>query len=78
LRAQETSVIEILAAGPDTTALQQILSNSAQVTSTPSGIRIEVGDERQVDEVLSALRKLNGKLISVQPVRQSLEDLFLG
>jgi len=78
LRAQETSVIEILAAGPDTGALQQILSNSAQVTSTPSGIRIEVGDERQVDEVLSALRKLNGKLISVQPVRQSLEDLFLG
>jgi len=78
LRAQETSVIEILAAGPDTAALQQILSNSAQVTSTPSGIRIEVGDERQVDEVLSALRKLNGKLISVQPVRQSLEDLFLG
>ena len=78
LRAQETSVIEILAAGPDTTALQQILSNSARVTSTPSGIRIEVGDERQVDEVLSALRQLNGKLISVQPVRQSLEDLFLG
>jgi len=78
LRAQETSVIEILAAGPDTTALQQILSNSARVTSTPSGIRIEVGDERQVDEILSALRKLNGKLISVQPVRQSLEDLFLG
>src|SRR6185369_11390778 len=78
LRALETSVIEILAAGPDTAALQQILPNSAQVTSTPSGIRIEVGDERQVDEVLSALRKLNGKLISVQPVRQSLEDLFLG
>ena len=78
LRAQETSVIEILAVGPDTAALQQILSNSAQVTSTPSGIRIEVGDDRQVDEVLSALRKLNGKLISVQPVRQSLEDLFLG
>jgi len=78
LRAQETSVIEIMAAGPDTTALQQILSNSAQVTSTPSGIRIEVGDERQVDEFLSAPRKLNGKLISVQPVRQSLEDLFLG
>ncbi|HEX3145364.1 MAG TPA: ABC transporter ATP-binding protein [Pyrinomonadaceae bacterium] len=78
LRAQETSVIEILAAGPDTAALQQILSNDAKVTSTPSGIRIEVGDERQVDEVLSALRKLNGKLISVQPVRQSLEDLFLG
>ena len=78
LRAQETSAIEILAIGPEAQLLQQALANGAQVTSTPSGIRIEVGDERNVDEVLAALRKLDGRLISVQPVRQSLEDLFLG
>jgi ABC-2 type transport system ATP-binding protein len=78
LRAQETSAIEILAVGPDAATLQQMLTNGAQVTSTPSGIRIEVGDERGVDAVLAALRKSDGKLISVQPVRQSLEDLFLG
>ena len=78
LRAQETSAIEILATGADAAALQQLLAHSAQVTSTASGIRIEVGDERQVDDVLASLRKLDGKLISVQPVRQSLEDLFLG
>jgi ABC-2 type transport system ATP-binding protein len=78
LRAQETSAIEILAVGSDASALQQMLTNNARVTSTPSGIRIEVADEREVDSVLAALRKLDGKLISVQPVRQSLEDLFLG
>jgi len=78
LRAQETSAIEILAVGAEAEALQQILPNKAQVTSTPSGIRIEVADEREVDEVLAALRKCDGKLVSVQPVRQSLEELFLG
>jgi ABC-2 type transport system ATP-binding protein len=78
LRGQETSAIEILAIGPEAAVLQPLLTNSAQVGSTPSGIRIEVGDEREVDEVLAALRKLDGKLISVQPVRQSLEDLFMG
>ena len=78
LRAQETSAIEILAIGPEAEALRQALTNAAQVTATPSGLRIEVGDEREVDEVLAALRRLNGKLIAVQPVRQSLEDLFLG
>jgi len=78
LRAQESSSIEILAVGPEAPTLQQMLTSGAHVTSTPSGIRIEVGDEREVDEVLAALRKLEGKLISVQPVRQSLEDLFLG
>jgi len=76
LRAQETSAIEILAVASAGEALQQMLTKG-QVTSTPSGIRIEVGDERDVDEVLAALRKVDGKLISVQPVRQSLEDLFL-
>jgi ABC-2 type transport system ATP-binding protein len=78
LRAQETTGIEILAIGPDAATLQQVLTNGAQVWSTPSGVRIGVGDEREVDEVLKALRELDGKLISVQPVRQSLEDLFLG
>jgi ABC-2 type transport system ATP-binding protein len=60
LRAQETSAIEILAIGPDADTLQQMLTKGAQVTSTPSGIRIEVGDERDVDEVLAALRSWTG------------------
>ena len=78
LRAQDTSAIEILAIGADAEALRPALAIPAQVASTPGGIRIEVADEREVDEVLAALRKSNGKLISIQPVRQSLEDLFLG
>ena len=48
-----------------------------EVTTEPSGLRIEVSDEKDVDEVIAALRKVNGKLVSVQPVRQSLEDLFV-
>jgi hypothetical protein len=76
LRAQETSAIEVLAIEADGAVLQQMLTNKRR-TSTPTGVRIEVGDEQEVDEVLAALRKLDGKLISVQPVRQSLEDLFM-
>ena len=77
LRAQETNAIEIIATCADSLALKQILSAKAEVTSTPSGIRIEVADEKDVDSVIAALRKTGGKLVSVQPVRQSLEDLFV-
>jgi hypothetical protein len=42
-----------------------------------SGVRIQVEDEKEVDGVIAALRKTNGKLVSVQPVKQSLEDLFM-
>lgn len=77
LRARETSLIEIIATGASATVLSVWLGNTATVSSTASGLRIEVSDEKQVDAVIAALREANGKLVSVQPVRQSLEELFL-
>jgi ABC-2 type transport system ATP-binding protein len=77
LRARETSVIEVIATGADEALLKQHLGINATVNSTASGLRIEVSDEKDVDKVIAALRKANGKLVSVQPVRQSLEELFL-
>jgi ABC-2 type transport system ATP-binding protein len=77
LRARETRSVEIIASGADAAALKQHLAGSAEVATTASGLRIEVADEKEVDAVIAALRKVNGKLVSVQPVRQSLEELFL-
>ena len=77
LRNRETSAIEIIATGADAAAITQLLGNTATVTPTASGLRIQVSDEKEVDAVIAALRKTNGKLVAVQPVRQCLEDLFL-
>jgi ABC-2 type transport system ATP-binding protein len=77
LRAGETSLIEIIATDADADALRKNLSVEAEVATTPSGLRIQVADEREVDAVIAALRSANGKLVSVQPVRQSLEELFM-
>jgi len=77
LRARETSMIEIIATGADEALLKQHLGINATVNTTASGLRIEVSDEKDVDKVIAALRKANGKLVSVQPVRQSLEELFI-
>jgi ABC-2 type transport system ATP-binding protein len=77
LRAKETSAIEVIASDADAESLKANLSIDAEVTTTPSGLRIQIADEKEVDAVLAALRKVNGKLVSVQPVRQSLEELFM-
>jgi ABC-type multidrug transport system ATPase subunit len=77
LRERETALIEVIVTGADAATMNQHLESSAKVTTTASGLRIAVVDEKEVDHVISALRKANGKLVSVQPVRQSLEDLIL-
>ncbi len=75
LRSRETRLVEIIATDAAAEALKQLNING-KVTETASGISIEVTDEKEVDGVIAALRSVNGKLVSVQPVRQSLEDLF--
>ena len=71
--------VEVVATGTDEATLKAQLgsSNEIQIGSTASGLRIELRDEQLVDEVIAALRRAGGKLVSVQPVRQSLEDLFI-
>jgi len=77
LRARESALIEVIVSGADAATINQQLGSTAKVTTTASGLRIEVADEQEVDAVIAALRKAKGKLVSVQPVRQSLEELFL-
>ncbi|HEX5704815.1 MAG TPA: ABC transporter ATP-binding protein [Pyrinomonadaceae bacterium] len=77
LRAQGSNQIEIVATGANETVLRESLGSDVQVLIDASGLRIHIQDEKEIDAVIAAVRKANGKLVSVQPVRQSLEELFL-
>jgi ABC-2 type transport system ATP-binding protein len=77
LRAAESKAIEIIATGANADRLKAQLTIQAAVKTTPSGLRIEVADEKDVDAVLTALRSIGGNLVSVNPVKQSLEELFV-
>jgi ABC-2 type transport system ATP-binding protein len=71
--------MEVIATGTDAGQLEQYFDNQKFVlTTTPSGLRVEVPEENDVDTVLAALRQAGGKLVAVQPLRQSLEELFVG
>ena len=77
---RQTSVnpnrMEILASGIDAATLRAQLA-SHEITPTPRGLRIEVASEEEIDVVLAALRSAGGKLVSINPIKQSLEELFL-
>jgi ABC-2 type transport system ATP-binding protein len=76
-RAGDTHRIEIVVAGTDAETIAGYMPKTSQVSPVAGGARIEVADEKDVDGVLSALRNAGGRLVSVQPVKQSLEELFM-
>jgi ABC-2 type transport system ATP-binding protein len=79
-RVDAAGHLEITVEGVAVTALAEALAKleGVRVTATPAGARIEVPAERDVDAALAAARGCGARLVSVQPVRQSLEDLFVG
>jgi len=68
--------MEVMATGTDAESLRAHLSG-AEIAPTPRGLRIEIASETEIENVLAALRRVGGKIVSVQPVKQSLEELFL-
>ena len=70
------SRMEVLGTGTDVETLRQHLHES-EITATPGGLRIEITSEDEIERVLATLRKAGGKVVSIQPIKQSLEELFL-
>ncbi len=49
----------------------------AAITSKPNGANIHVLTENDIEKVLQINKKTGGKLVSIQPVKQLLEELFV-
>jgi ABC-2 type transport system ATP-binding protein len=75
----EAQTFEIHVSGISAESLSKEVSqiSGAEVHVTPTGARIDVANETDVDKILPVIRSLSGRLVSVQPVRQSLEELFV-
>src|SRR6266516_1399438 len=69
-RAGDSNLVELVASGANAETLSRHLQDGERfmVSSTPSGLRIQLSDEGEVDSVIGALRKAGGKLVSIQPV----------
>ncbi len=78
-KSGEQQIYEITVKGVPAEVLQNEIKNisGATVSAKPNGANIQVLDEKDIDKVLPIVRNANGSLISVQPVRQSLEELFV-
>jgi ABC-2 type transport system ATP-binding protein len=59
-----------------TSALSAIAG--VEIFEKPNGVAINVDSEQEIEAVLRAMRPTNARLVSVNPVKRSLEELFAG
>lgn len=72
----ERQGFEVTIANIDVSKLRSAVPSSIDMTDHASGSIVTCSDETEVESVISAARSAGGKLVSVQQIRQSLEDLF--
>jgi len=80
LTSDETSrALEISVQGIDAEAIRDDIEliGGATIASKPNGAAIQVLDESDIDAVLAVTRNAGGRLASIQPIKQSLEELFV-
>lgn len=70
----EAISFEVNATGLSVQALGNIVG---RVTQKAGGLSIEVNSENEIDAAIQSIRAAGGKLLSVQPIKQSLEELFV-
>ncbi|MGD9562380.1 MAG: ATP-binding cassette domain-containing protein [Pyrinomonadaceae bacterium] len=74
----EQQAFEINASGVAAQALDGFAASSgATVSEKANGINVQVNSEPEIDIAIQAIRANGGRLLSVQPVKQSLEELFV-
>lgn len=80
LTADETSrTLEINVQGVEFESIREQIEfiAGASVTPKPNGVCIQVLDESDIEAVLQITRNAGGRLASIQPAKQSLEELFV-
>ena len=79
MQSGETQSFEINVKNITAESLKNSISTiaGATVTGKANGANIHVLEESDIEKVLQEMKKVGGNLVSIQPVKQSLEELFV-
>ncbi len=79
IQSGEKQQFEIVVKGISAEKLQTEIANitGAEIFAKANGANIQVENENDIEQILKITREHGGSLVSVQPVRQSLEELFV-
>lgn len=69
--------MEAIVSGVSETVLSEVRTFCISADATPEGARIRLFTDREVERLVNVVHRHGGRLVSVNPVRESLEDLFV-
>ncbi len=69
--------LEVVVSGVTEPALAEIRSLALSISASPDNARIRLKDDRDLARMLELTHAAGGRIVSVNPVRESLEDLFV-
>ncbi len=72
-----SSELETVVSGVNELALAELRAFAVAFTPTPEGARVRLRSDRELEYLLAIVHRAGGRLISANPVRESLEDLFV-
>ncbi len=78
-KSGEVQEFEINIKGVSAEVLEANISNiaGATITAKPNGANIHIENENDIEKIIQITKTAGGNLVSVQPTRQSLEELFV-
>jgi ABC-2 type transport system ATP-binding protein len=69
--------IEVVVSGVNEESLSELRKFATEVAPTPEGARVRLANDQELGRLLAIAHEAGGRLVSVNPVRESLEDLFV-
>jgi ABC-2 type transport system ATP-binding protein len=68
---------EAVVSGVGETALAEMRAFATRVSPTPEGARVLLPDDQAIARVVDITQRAGGRIVSINPVRESLEELFV-
>jgi ABC-2 type transport system ATP-binding protein len=74
---RRSNEIEAVVSGVDEEILAELRKFALEAQPTPEGARVRLAHDHELSRLLAITHGAGGRLVSVNPVRESLEDLFV-
>ena len=77
LISKEVKYIEVLISGLSYELARNLIDPTIPITESGSILRVEIGPEAKLSDIVNPVENAQGKVLSVNPVRQTMEDYFI-